>query len=171
VTSKVGKIYALPVSLFILLLAVPVCAGTKVKIATVPDEFTPYAGAGLPQPVSMSGYYFEVNKETGRARVVVQYTYRDQAVLEGYDAHQPDPTYAQIAGLVYDPSAHAVLYAHDGQKTICATVEERRTRGVANPKVKATGSCTITAARAEHIQDDGWKARRIRVIDVYFEVR
>ena len=146
-------------------------AGTSIKIATVPAEFTPYGGPGLPEPVSLSGYYFELNEETGRARVVVDYMYRDQMVFAGEDAHGPDPTYAQISGLTYDRAAHAVVYQRDGQKTVCALVEERRSRFLPRLRVKGTGKCTVTATNTDHAEDDGWRIRRFRAIDVYFEVR
>jgi len=150
-----------------LLLAVPVCAGTRVRIATVPAEFTPYAGAGFPAPVSLSRYYFEVDRRTGRARVVVDYGYRDEAAFAGDDARRPDPTYAQIPGLAYDPSAHVVYYTRDDQKTICATVQESQT----GLKVRATGNCTITTKYTEQGEDDGWTIRRVRMIEVYFEAK
>lgn len=146
-------------------------ARTAIKIATVPAEFTPHAGPGLPEPVSMSSYYFEVNEETVRARVVVDYTYRNQMVVAGEDAHGPDPTYAQIPGLIYDPAAHAVLYEGDGQKIVCAVVQERRSRFLRRLRLKPTGKCTVSATKTDHAEDDGWKSRRFRAIDVYFEVQ
>ena len=47
-------------------------ASTRLKIASVPPEYTPTAGPGLPKPVCMQSFYFEVEKETGRARVLVR---------------------------------------------------------------------------------------------------
>ena len=164
-------IYAIIGSLLTLHLVTPVSASTKVKIATVPNEFTPYAGPGLPEPVFMSGYYFEVNEQNNRARVVVDYSYRNQVVFAGDDAHGPEPTYAQIPGLIYDPSAHAVVYERNGQKTVCAIAQESRGRFGRRLKLKATGKCTITAIETEHSEDDGWKIRRFRAIDVYFEAQ
>ncbi|HYL15779.1 MAG TPA: hypothetical protein VEV41_22275 [Terriglobales bacterium] len=154
------------------LLPVPlVYASTSIKIATVPAEFTPYSGPGLPEPVSMSGYYFEVNEETARARVVVDYMYRDQMVFAEEDGHIPEPTYAQIPGLVYEPSTHAIVYERDGRKTVCAVVQERRSRFLSGPRVKPTGNCTVSAKTTDHAEDDGWRIRRFRAIDVYFDVQ
>ena len=141
-----------------------------VKIATVPAEFTPLAGPGVAEPVSMSEYYFEVNEETARARVVVNYMYRGQLAFSGEDMHGPEPTYAQIRGLTYDRSSHAVVYEHDGRKTVCAVVDRRRVR-IPGSRMKSTGNCKITTKNAEQATDDGWKIQRFRAIDVYFEVR
>ena len=160
----------LAATLWLLLVPLPFYASTRVKIATVPAEFTPYAGPGLPEPVSMFDYYFEVNEETTRARVVVEYVYRDQFVFAGDDGHVPEPTYAQIPGLIYEPSTRAVIYERDGQKTVCAVVQERSRRLLARQRVKPTGKCKVTAMTTEHAEDDGWKIRRFRAIDVYFEV-
>jgi hypothetical protein len=157
-------------ALVILMLLVPLAyAGAKVKIATVPEEFTPNAGPGLPEPVSMSSYYFEVNLETSRARVVIDYTYRNQAVFEGDDAHGPSPTYAQLPGLTYDASAHAVVYRQDGESTVCATVQQ--SRGLFGPRLKvtSTGKCFVTAETTKHAEDNGWSIRRFSAIDTYFE--
>ena len=154
------------------LLPVPfVFASTSIKIATVPAEFTPYSGPGLPEPVSMSGYYFEVNEETARARVVVDYMYRDQMMFAGEDGHIPEPTYAQIPGLVYEPSTRAIVYERDGRKTICAVVQERRTRFLSGPRVKPTGNCTVSAKATDHAEDNGWRIQRFRAIDVYLEIQ
>jgi len=169
--SSVSRLLAFPGSVLLIALINPVCASTTIKIATVPAEFTPYTGPGLPEPVSMSGYYFEVNEETVRARVVVDYTYRNQMIFAGEDAHSPDPTYAQIPGLVYDPAAHAVVYVGHGQRTVCAVVQERRRRFLSRLRVKPTGKCTVSATNTDHAEDDGWRIRRFRAIDVYFEIR
>jgi len=159
-------------TLVLSLLLVPLaCAGTKVKIATVPEEFTPNGAPGLPEPVSMSSYYFEVNLETGRARVVVDYTYRNQAAYESDDAHGPNPTYAQLSGLTYDASTHAVVYRQNGESTVCATVQQ--SRGLFGPRLKvtSTGKCFVTAETNKHAEDNGWSIRHFRAIDTYFETR
>jgi hypothetical protein len=67
--------------------AVPVSANSRIKIDTVPSEYAPINSPTNREPVSLSSYRFEVEPETGRARVVVEYTYPDQmtygpAVLE-----------------------------------------------------------------------------------------
>src|SRR5262245_57908217 len=110
-------------AVLLLFAAMPLHAEAKVKIATVPSMFTPYAGSGEPERVSMSGFYFEVNQETKRARVVVDYTYPDDVMDSGYDGHRPSPTYARVRGLRYDPAAHSIVY-NDGREKpgVCAVV-------------------------------------------------
>ena len=83
----------------------------------MPAEYVPNSSTGLPEPVSLSSFSFEVNKETHRARVVIDYSYRGQQEIESNDRHGPDPSYAQLPPLTYDPAAHAVV--------IATTVKER----------------------------------------------
>src|SRR5580765_2221675 len=57
-----------PISVALLMagaLAIPMSAETKMKIASVGPQYTPKAGSQLPEPVSMRGYFFEVERETG----------------------------------------------------------------------------------------------------------
>jgi hypothetical protein len=65
---RTGLISVIVVCLLITQVTVTIYASTKIKIATVPSEFTPYAGPGLPEPVHMSGYYFEVNDQMNTVR-------------------------------------------------------------------------------------------------------
>ena len=58
--------------------AVPVSANSSIKIDTVPSEYAPINNPTNREPVSLSSYHFEIEPETGRARVVVEYTYPDQ---------------------------------------------------------------------------------------------
>ena len=51
---------------------------TKVKLDTVPRDFATWNGAMLTEPLSVSNYHFEVNKEKSRVRVVIEYTYRGE---------------------------------------------------------------------------------------------
>lgn len=101
-------------------------ANTRVKIASVPPEYTPTAGPGVPEPVSMQSFYFEVEKETGRARVVVDYTYPDQPVFGLEGGMGPEPTMTQIPGLRYNPDAKTVVYRSATQTVVCATLRTRK---------------------------------------------
>jgi hypothetical protein len=146
-------------------------AADKVKISTVPHEFTPYSGSGSSEPVSLSEFYFEVNAETRRARVVVNYGFRGQAAVESEDRHAPVPTYAQLPELIYDTAAQAVVYESRNLRTICATVTTGRGVFGSRTKVKSTGNCFVTTQSAERTEDDGWGIRRYPVLDVYLETR
>ncbi|HMI49888.1 MAG TPA: hypothetical protein VK525_00150 [Candidatus Saccharimonadales bacterium] len=160
----------------LLLCAVPlITAGatsyTRIKIDTVPNEYTP-ANATFHEPVSMSGFHFEVNPETVRARVVVDYTYPDEQVYsQDDDAKGPQPTLAQIPGLNYDPQAHTIVYAGEGKTTVCANVVAGKGLFGKHLKIKNTGSCVVTSEDAKHAEDDGWDIHRFKAIDTYFEVR
>jgi len=161
---------------FILLCAVPLTAAaatssTRIKIDTVPNEYTP-ANVTVREPVSMKGFHFEVNPETVRARVVVDYTYPDEQVYgQDDDAKGPQPTLAQVPGLKYDPQAHTIVYQGEGKSTVCANVEESKGIFGKHLRIKNTGSCVVTSEDAKHAEDDGWSIHRFQAIDTYFEVR
>ena len=142
----------------------------RIKIGTIPDKYMP-TNATILEPVSMRDFHFEVNQETRRARVVVDFTYPDELVFEkNDDKGGPQPTMAQLPGLRYDPKVQAVLYKADNRQTVCAHVEERK--GIFGRRliITNTGSCQVTAQDTKHAEDDGWGIRRFRAIDVYLEV-
>jgi Na+/H+-dicarboxylate symporter len=88
---------------------VPSFAGTEIKLASVSPQYTPTAGNGLPEPVSMQDFSFQVNYETGRARMVVEYTYPDQPAFGLDGGMGPEPKFVQLPGLTYDPVTKAVF--------------------------------------------------------------
>ena len=147
-------------------------AGTpvRIKIDTVPDRYMP-TNVTIAEPVSMQGFRFEVNEETVRARIVVDYTYPDELVYQRDDDQGgPRPTVAQLPGLKYDPASHTVVYEDNRKRTVCAYVKERGGILRHHLRVQNTGSCFATAEVVRHAEDDGWKVRRVRAIDTYFEV-
>jgi len=152
-------------------LAAPQQAGTKIKIDTVPAEYRPSTGSEPVRPVSMESFHFEVNNETRHARVVVEYTYPHEVGYQSSGDRGPQPTVTELPGLTYDRTAHAVVYKGAGKKTVCATVQEKKSFWGMHFDVKNTGSCVVTASVAEHAEGDGWSLHRARAIDTYFEVR
>src|SRR6185295_9622806 len=91
-------------------LSLPAVAATNIRLGSVPSEYTPTAGPSLPEPVSMVDFRFEINIQTGRTRVVVDYSYPDGAIYGSDGGSGPQPTMAQLPGLQYDPSVNAVIY-------------------------------------------------------------
>ena len=100
----------------------------------------------------MASFSFEINKETSRARVVVEYTYPDQQIFALEGGLGPQPTVAQLPGLTYDSAAKTVLF---WSKSV----------------IEPTGSCVVSARTTDHAEDDGWSIHRFRAIDTDFEVR
>lgn len=152
-------------------LAAAAPTSTRIKIDTVAAEYRPSTGAERVEPVSMENFYFEVNKETARVRVAVEYKYPDEVGYQSDGDPGPRPTFAQLQGLTYDPAAHSVVYSRDGKRTVCAVVQEKRGVFGAHLSVRSTGSCMVTTAVADHAKDDGWSIHRFRAVDIYFEVR
>jgi hypothetical protein len=171
------RIKATKVSLPLAVLAVftvafPVFAATRIKLDTVPSEYTPENSPTNTEPVSMSSYHFEVNEETDRARIVVDYTYPDQLIYgPDDDIRGPYSSIVQIPGLTYDAAAHAVVYQWNGVRNVCAAVEVHDGLFGRHLKIKNTGACIVSAVVANHAEDDGWSIHHFRALDTYLEVR
>jgi len=151
----------------LLALAAQSPAATKIKIDSVPTEYQPTCGAETPEPVSMAGFHFEVNRETNRARVVVDYTYPDAVYCGDGGGLGPQPSQVQLPGLTYNKEEHEVVYSGEGKSTVCAVVQRGRFFGAS---MRNTGSCVVEAKVTEHAEDDGWGIHHFRAIDTYFEV-
>ncbi len=163
--------HAIVLSLLLLpALAIAAPSQTKIKIDTVPAEYRPDVGAERLQPVAMEDYYFEVNTQTGRARVVVEYTFPHQVGYRSGGDPGPRPTRAQLPGLVYDPAAHAVVYEAGGKKTVCAVVQQKKGLTGTHVVAKNTGACVVTAVAGQRPRDDGWRVHQSHTLETYFEV-
>lgn len=171
VLSSSKKLLKLPSGTGLLLQVTGDPAVTKIKIDTVPDEYWPL-NVTMREPVSMLDFRFEVNEETVRARVVVDYTYPDELIYgSDDDGRGPQPTIAQIPGLNYEPLTHTIAYEGGGQRTMCANVTQHKGIFGRHLRIKNTGSCVVIAEDVEHREDDGWAIRKYRAIDTYFAVR
>jgi hypothetical protein len=118
----------------------------------------------------MQSYSFEVEKETGRARVVVEYTYPDQSAFGMDGGIGPEPTMAQIPGLSYDAAARAVVYDAAGKRVICATASNYKLLFWKGLSLTPTGACTVRSRRTSHAEDNGWSIHHFQAIDTFFEV-
>src|ERR1700728_98618 len=164
---------AIAISLFALLaVATQASANTAAKIDAISYEYTLVNSITNREPVSVSSYHFEVEPETGRARVVVEYTYPDQMIYGGDDPLRgPQSSFSQIPGLKYDAAAHAVIFKGDGTKAVCANVTEHQSLFGQHLKVTNTGECSVTAVPNIHTVDTGWNLIRVRSLDTFLEVR
>ncbi len=152
-------------------MAPPPAPKAKVKIDSVPDEYMPTTMTAL-QPVSMQDFHFEVEPETLRARIVVDYTYPNENMLGPDDSKGgPPETKAELPGLTYDTTNHAIVYEANGNRTVCAQADEHKGLFGKHFTIKNTGACTVTAKEANQAVDDGWKIHHGRALDTYFEVR
>jgi hypothetical protein len=152
-------------------MAAPSWADSQVKIASVAPEYRPTAGPEMPEPVSMQRYSFEVEPATGRARVVIDYTYPDRAAFGMDGGAGPEPTMAQLPGLKYDAAAKAVVYETGGKRTVCAMVRDRKFLFQRRPAMTPTGACAVTSRLVEHMADNGWSISPFPTVDTFFEVR
>jgi len=120
----------------------------------------PTAGSELPEPVSMAGFSFQINQRTGRARIVVEYTYPDQPIFGIDGGAGPKPTYIQLPGLTYDQDAKTVVYDEGAARTVCANVRKGRFLLWQRTVIEPTGACVVSARTVDHAEDDGWNIRR-----------
>ena len=146
-------------------------AADRIQIGTAAGEETPHGGSGIAEPLAVSGFYFEVNAETSRARIVVDYSWKNPAIVAGYDFNGPKPTYLQLAGLTFNPKSGEVIFARAGQSTVCGRVRKDHNIFGARLTVVNTGSCRVTGQEVFHSEDDGWSIHKIRAIDLFLEVR
>jgi hypothetical protein len=139
-------------------LALPAYANSTIRIGTMPALYEP-PESEYSQPVSMSGFHFEANEETGRVRVVVDY---DAPILNPrvYDPG-PGTTEAEIPGLTWNAATRSVVYAVNGRETVCAAAQSGK-----KLKLQNTGACTVTATEGDHVNDNG---DHIKVIETWFE--
>jgi hypothetical protein len=158
-------------SILIAALAIPSWADSPIRIGSVPPEYTPTAGSEMPEPVSMEGFTFQIEPETDRARIEVDYTYPDRANFEFERGAGPQPTFTQLPGLKYDVAARTVVYDQGGKKSVCARVRDRKFLFWKSIKVQATGACVVTSRVTTHAEDDGWRIRHISSLDTYLELR
>ena len=154
----------------ILLIAIPASADSKIKIDTVPADYTPTYSI-TNQPVHLNKYHFEVNEETGRARVVVTYTYAENMIAGKGDPGGPPTTRAEIPGLVYDAQNHSVVYRADGKQTVCATVQESHGLWGRRSKVTNTNACTVSTEPTNVTSDDGWELHHRQMLNTYLDIR
>jgi len=117
----------------------------------------------------MQSFSFEVEKETGRAKVVVEYTYPDQAVFGLDGGLGPGPTLTQISGLSYDRAAHVIAYDAHGKRVTCATVSNHKLLFWRHVSVRPTGACTVSSQLTSYAEDSGWSIHRFRALDTFFE--
>lgn len=174
-SQRSGEFYMRKMLCLLALAATPALSSagqaTRVKLATVSDRYTP-TNATVSEPVSLQGFHFEVNPETARARLVVEYTYPDQIVYQkGDDKRGPQPTIVQLPGLKYLPEQHSLVFETGGHTTVCAYVRERTAMLHHGMQVQNTGACRVTTQDSKHSEDDGWQIRRFKAIDTYLEVR
>jgi hypothetical protein len=163
------KIWLIPV--VVAALGLSASANARIKIDSVPPDYTPINSPTLREPVSLSDFHFELNPERTRARVVVDYTYPDEMIyLPNDDAKGPQPTVVQLPGLTYDSANHEVVYSAAGQRTICATVTDKSGVFGNHLDVKNTGACTVSTVAVNDAVDDGWTVHKVPALDIYLDV-
>jgi len=143
----------------------------KIKIGSVPLDFAPWSGSLLTEPLSVQSFRFEVNSQTERARVVVEYAYDRQQTYVDQDGLYPAPSAILIPGLLYDSASKAVVYNAGNQRITCGIFQMRKGMFGARGHVESTGTCEITSAAVNRTWDDGWTIHQIRSLDLFLEIR
>jgi hypothetical protein len=126
--------------------------------------------ANFPNQFRWRAFSFQINQRTGRARIVVEYTYPDQPIFGIDGGAGPKPTYIQLPGLTYDQDAKTVVYDEGAARTVCANVRKGRFLLWQRTVIEPTGACVVSARTVDHAEDDGWNIRRFCAIDTFFNV-
>jgi hypothetical protein len=147
------------VLLLIAALAGPAPGATRVKIDSVSPKFL------------MKSFYFEVNNDSSRARVVVQYINPVAEVWGSNGNVVPPLARLRVPGLEYDSATGAVIYADGAKRTVCATVRERKILLWKSVSLKPTGACTVTSSVTDHSADDGWNVSHPPTTDAFLEIK
>ncbi len=120
---------------------------------------------------AIQDFSFEVNPETGRAGIRLEYKYPPALVgLDDTGDQGPAPRITTLPGLTYDSAAHAVVYTDGVNRTVCATAAHHRMVLLNRAYMKPTGACVVSSHLTNHAQDNGWSIDRYRTLDTYFEV-
>jgi hypothetical protein len=159
------------VSIF-LLVSVSIQASdvVKLKIGSIPLDFAPWNGSLLTEPLSVQSFRFEVNNQSRRARVVVEYAYDRQQTYVDQEGRYPDPSAILIPGLIFDPLNNAVVYNAGNRRITCGIFRTRKGIFGARSHVESTGACEITSAAVNRTWDDGWTIHRMRDLDLFLEI-
>ena len=120
---------------------------------------------------ALQEFSFEVNAETGRAGIRLEYYYPPGRVGGDDSDRGPAPKIATLPGLIYDAAAHAVVYNDGPNRATCATAANHRTLFWKNAYMKPTGACIVSSRLTQHSRDNGWSIDRSRTLDTYFEVQ
>ena len=59
----------------------------------------------------------------------------------------------------------------EGKTTLCATVQQQKVLLQKKSIIKSTVASLVLFHAADHAEDDGWRIRRFRAIDVVLGVR
>jgi hypothetical protein len=144
---------------FAAVLAIAEPTSTVIRIDSVEDKY------------KVQDFSFEVNNETGRAGIRLQYVYPPSLVGEVDSYWTPRPKMVTLPNLTYDGGAHAVVY-HDGVKiTTCAKAAGQRVLLWKIAIMKPTGACVVSSHLTAHDQDNGWGIVHLRTMDTYLEIQ
>jgi hypothetical protein len=133
---------------------------TGIRIDSVADKY------------AVQDFSFEVNAETGRAGIRLEYSYPPALVgLDDTGDQGPSPKIVTLPGLAYDAAAHSVVYNDGVNHFTCATAANHRSLFGKSSYMKPTGACVVSSRLTDHTRDNGWSIDRYRTLDAYFAVR
>jgi len=160
------------IALLAFALPISASANSSIPIDRVSPEYTPINGPQVAEPVSVASFRFEVNPETRRARLVVEYTYPEAMIyLRNDPSRGPQSSVVQAPGLSDDAGHHEIVFEFNGARTVCATVADQAGPFGRREKINNTGACSAAARVENQTEDDGWSRRRFRALDTYFNVQ
>jgi hypothetical protein len=119
---------------------------------------------------ALEDFAFDFNSQTGAAAIRIEYSYPPARAFGDETYRDPGTRIATLPGLIYDRSAHEVVYEADAKKTACAVEVSQRVLLWKRPRLKNTGACLVTARVSHHAEANGWTTSGFDTLDTYFEV-
>jgi hypothetical protein len=140
-------------------IAIAAASNASIRIDSVADKY------------AVQNVSFEVNPETKRAGIRLEYVYPPELVgdVDGYWV--PAPKIVVVPNLTYDVAAGAVVYNDGVKTTTCAVAAGQRVLLWKVAIMKPTGACMVSSRLTTHERDNGWSIAHLRTMDTYFEVR
>jgi hypothetical protein len=130
-----------------------------IRIDSVADKYT------------VQNVSFEVNTETKRAGIRLEYVYPPELVGEVDGYWVPLPKTVVVPNLTYDAASRAVIYNDGVKTTTCAVAAGQRVLLWKIAIMKPTGDCVVSSRLTIHERDNGWSIDHPRTMDTYLEVR
>jgi hypothetical protein len=155
----------------VLSLLVPVISCLATQIATGAANNAAIRIDSVADKYKVQSTSFEVNAETKRAGIRLEYVYPPELVGQVDSYWVPPPRTVVVPNLTYDAASRAVIYNDGVKTTTCAVAAGQRVLLWKVAIMKPTGDCIVSSRLTTHERDNGWSIEPLRTMDTYLRVR
>jgi hypothetical protein len=135
--------------------------GFMLPAATAADDTTRIFTAAIAASEASKSKKFGINEGLGRAWVEVEMYH---TVSESADYQR-----VVVPGLRYDRERSEVVFDADGQRVVCATVEQQGRWIFSHRRIEPTGACELTHRYVKVPVDNGFYIEHIEHFEVHFK--